>query len=83
MLGLIDTKVFLISFAIGIFFAYITDPQQKVIHIYPSPDNANKFVYKDSAGSCFKFAYESVNCPLDAKKMGNVPSQPFETESMK
>jgi len=79
MLGLIDTKIFLISFAIGIFFAYITDPEQKVIHIYPSPDNADKFIYKDSAGSCFKFAYETVSCPLDAKQMGSVPSQPFES----
>ena len=49
MFGLINTRVFLISFAIGIFFAYISDPEQKVIYIYPSPDNVDKFVYKDQA----------------------------------
>ena len=83
MLGLIDTRIFLISFFIGIFFAYITDPHQKVIYIYPSPDNTEKFIYKDEADSCFKFAYEEVGCPLDAKDMGNIPTQPGKTAGLK
>ena len=81
MFGLIETKIFLISFAIGIFFAYISDPQQKVIYIYPSPDNSDKFIYKDEADSCFKFAYEEVGCPIDAKDMGKVPTQPSVTSA--
>lgn len=83
MFGLINTRVFLISFAIGIFFAYISDPEQKVIYIYPSPDNVDKFVYKDQADNCFKFAYDEVGCPLDAKDMGNIPTQPSETTAPK
>lgn len=81
MFGIIDTRLFLISFFIGIFFAYISDPQQKVIYIYPSPDNVDNFIYKDEAENCFKFSQEEVGCPLDAKDMGHIPSQPGKSSS--
>jgi len=81
MFGIIDTRLFLISFFIGIFFSYISDPQQKVIYIYPSPDNVDSVVYKDEADNCFKFSHEEVGCPLDAKDMGKIPTQPSKTLS--
>jgi hypothetical protein len=83
MFGIIDTRLFLISFFIGIFFAYISDPQQKVIYIYPSPDNVDNVVYKDEADNCFKFSHEEVDCPFYAKDMGKIPSQPSETAQEK
>jgi hypothetical protein len=76
MFGLINTRVFLISFSVGIFFAYISEPERKVIHIFPSPDNVDQIVYKDGADSCFKYAHEEVGCALDAKDMGVIPVQP-------
>ena len=83
MFGIINTRLFLISFFIGIFFAYISDQQQKIIYIYPSPDNVDTVVYTDEADNCFKFSYEEVGCPLDAKEMGKIPSQPSNTLSEK
>ena len=75
MFGLINTKLFLISFAIGMFFVYISEVEPKIIHIYPSPDNIDKFIYKDDAENCFKFGYQEVKCPLNPKEINNVPTQ--------
>ena len=39
-----DGKAFVISLAIGIFFVYISAPENQVIYIYPNPENTNKYL---------------------------------------
>ena len=65
----IDIKLFLWSLFLGIFFAYITGPQQQVIMVYPTPDNNNKLSFKDKSDTCYKFVSKEVKCPNDITKI--------------
>lgn len=71
----ISLPVFLISFAIGLFFVYILGPQKKVIHIYPSPENVDKILFRDKADNCFQFEEEVVECPTDESLINTIPIQ--------
>ena len=72
-LNYISIPVFMISLAIGLFFAYILGPEQKIIFVYPTPENVEKMLYKDKADQCFEFKPTEVDCPSD-------PSQIHETQ---
>jgi len=71
----ISIPVFIISFAIGIFFIYILGPKMKHIYIYPSPENVDKILFKDKADNCFRFEEEEVKCPTDSTLISSIPIQ--------
>ena len=71
----ISLPVFLISFAIGLFFVYILGPESKKIYIYPSPETINKVLFKDKANNCFYFEEEIVECPKDESLISKIPIQ--------
>ena len=75
LLKYISIPVFLISFAVGIFFVYILGPEMKTIYIYPTPENVDKILFKDKADNCFHFAEEMVECPKDESLISNIPMQ--------
>jgi hypothetical protein len=75
LLHYISLPIFLISFAIGVFFIYILGPKMKTIYIYPSPENVNKVLFKDKADNCFYFKEEVVECPKDHSLISNIPIQ--------
>ena len=75
LLHYISLPVFLISFAIGLFFIYILGPEMKTIYIYPSPENVHKVLFKDKAENCFYFEEEVVECPKDKTLILNIPIQ--------
>lgn len=71
----ISLPIFLISFAIGLFFVYTLGPDIKTIYIYPSPENIDKMLYKDKADNCFTFEEEVVDCPKNASLITEIPIQ--------
>jgi hypothetical protein len=71
----ISLPIFLISFAVGLFFIYILGPEMKTIYIYPSPENVDKVLFKDKADNCFLFEEEVVECPKDKTKIFGIPIQ--------
>jgi hypothetical protein len=58
----IDIKLFLISLSIGLFYIYISEEYRKVIVIYPTPDNIDKYQYKDKSDECFSYELNEVKC---------------------
>ena len=75
ILNYISLPVFLISFAVGIFFIYILGPEMKTIMIYPSPENVDKILFKDKADNCFSFEETEVECPSDDSLISQIPIQ--------
>jgi len=75
LLNYISLPVFLVSFAIGLFFVYIFGPQRKKIYVYPSPETVGKVLFKDKADNCFYFEEEVVECPIDVSKISTIPIQ--------
>ena len=71
----ISLPIFLVSFAIGIFFIYILGPEMKTIYIYPSPENVDKVLFKDKADNCFYFEQQEVKCPKDESLISSIPIQ--------
>ena len=54
---------FLISLFIGFFIVYSTSPPPEIIIKYPTPDNVNDIIYKDSNDVCYKYKANEVECP--------------------
>jgi hypothetical protein len=75
ILDYISIPIFLISFAVGLFFIYILGPEMKKIYIYPSPENVDKVLFKDKANNCFYFDEKTVDCPKDEELISKIPIQ--------
>jgi hypothetical protein len=75
ILNYISIPTFLVSFAIGLFFIYILGPEMKTIYIYPSPENVDKILFKDKAGTCFYFDEKTIACPKDESLISKIPMQ--------
>jgi hypothetical protein len=71
----ISIPIFLISFAIGIFFVYVVGTEGKEVLIYPTPSNTDKYQYKDKAEQCFEFKPVEVDCPFNPLSIKTVPVQ--------
>ena len=71
----ISLPIFLISFAIGLFFIYVLGPESKTIYIYPSPQNYMNTQYKDKADQCFQFKPVVTQCPINPFSVKTVPIQ--------
>lgn len=59
-----DSWYFLVAFCIGIFLVYIFEKTPEIILKYPTPYNAGKIIYRDSADVCYVYDKEEVDCPF-------------------
>ena len=71
----INIPLFLISFAVGVFFVYILGPETKTVYIYPSPSNYKEILYKDNTDQCFNFKPTVTQCPINPFAVKTVPIQ--------
>ncbi len=71
----IDIRIFIASFAIGLFFVYVLGPEIKTIYMYPSPSNYLKTQYKDNTDQCFQFKPNETDCPMNPFNIKTVPIQ--------
>ncbi len=71
----ISLPVFIVSFAIGIFFVYIFGSDMKTIYVYPTPDNVGKILLKDHADNCFSMNSIEMKCPSDESLIREIPIQ--------
>ena len=75
ILEYISFPIFIISFAIGLFFVYIYGPEMKTIYIYPTPENIDKVIFKDKADNCFRYEANEIECPKDNSILSKIPLQ--------
>jgi hypothetical protein len=71
----LSLPIFLISFALGLFFVYILGPESKTIYIYPNPQNYMNIQYKDAVDQCFEFKPVETTCPINPFSLKTVPIQ--------
>ena len=71
----IDMKILLVSLALGLFAVYITMPDQRLIYVYPTPENVDVMQYKDSTDTCFSIKQTEVACPINEKDIAKIPIQ--------
>jgi len=64
-MGFLNIKAFLISFAIGLFYIYISNPSTKKITVFPTVDNQSKFQFRDKADNCTSFKRVAHECSAD------------------
>lgn len=75
LLDYISLPVFLVSFAIGLFFVYVLGPEEKIIYVYPTPNNTNTTLYKDGLDECFKYNPVLTKCPLNPLDIKTITPQ--------
>ena len=68
---------FVVGLIIGGVYIYFKQPDMKTVVTYPTPYNAGKITYTDSADNCFVYVATKVDCPKDKSK---VKPQPISEE---
>ena len=71
----INTPIFIISLAIGLFLTYISSPPPDVIVVYPTPDNVDQLLYKDRNNTCYRYTANPIECPKNSSEIHEMPAQ--------
>ena len=75
MFSKLNPFYFFMALFIGLMFTYVFTPTPDIIYQYPTPENAGKITYKDSADTCYKYKSNKVACPKDEKNISHYPVQ--------
>lgn len=71
----LNVKVFLLSLFIGFIAVYFTNPDKRIIYVYPTPDNIDILQYKDKTNNCFEFKKTEVPCPKNENDIIKITPQ--------
>lgn len=61
----VSWPLFMVSFLVGLLYAFIAEPDVKSVYIYPTPDNYMKSLFQDHANQCFRMTPSEVPCSLE------------------
>ena len=64
-MGRIVLPAFIVSFSLGILYAYLHIPKKQIIFIYPTLDNIDNLQYKDKTETCFNIDATKTKCNDD------------------
>jgi hypothetical protein len=64
---------FIIGIVLGIIAVVFVKPEQTVVYKYPNPATADKTVYKDKNGICYRYRANKVDCDKNESKMKDFP----------
>ena len=74
-LKFINFPIFLLSLAVGTLFVYLSAPSQRVVYVYPTPDNVGKVEYVDKVKNCYHFNAVEMDCPSKQDDIKEIPIQ--------
>lgn len=65
--GLIDWRVCLAAFCLGLFALMFKKSYRRKLYIYPTKENVDQIMYLDGAGQCFEAVQTPVPCPVNTR----------------
>jgi hypothetical protein len=66
---LINFKVFILSFLIGVLGIYLSTSTAKKVTVYPTNDNTHLFQFRDKVDNCFQLKQNVVKCSNDSEEI--------------
>jgi hypothetical protein len=73
MLKHIKIFPFILGFVIGIVAVFFIKPEQNSVIKYPTPETANKLIYKDKNGICYKYNAKQLDCDKNEARLKDFP----------
>jgi hypothetical protein len=73
MLNHIRIVPLLTGLVIGIIAILCIKPSGNEVHVYPHPDTADKTIYKDKNGICYRYHPTKVDCDKNEDKLKDFP----------
>ena len=58
---------------LGIIAILYVKPEETVVYKYPHPDTADKTIYKDKNGVCYRYKPTKVDCDKSQDKLKDFP----------
>ena len=63
----------LAGLAIGFVAILMIKPEKTVVYKYPNPETAEKTIYKDKNGVCYRYKATKVDCDKNQDKLKDFP----------
>jgi hypothetical protein len=63
----------IIGIIIGIIVVFCIKPTKNIVHKYPTPETADRLVYKDKNGVCYKYAVKNADCDKNESRLKDFP----------
>ena len=63
----------ILGLIVGIIAILCINPEKSVVHVYPQPTTAEKTIYKDNNGVCYRYKPREVNCDANEAKLKEFP----------
>jgi len=73
MLKHIKVIPLLCGLVIGTIAIFCIKPEKRIVYAYPTPDTANKIIYKDNNSVCYQYDVTAVDCDQNESRLKEFP----------